>query len=866
MTEHKLQYLGPIERALPAPASALAKKIPWGIVVFVGIPTLLAAIYFLLIASPRYVSEARFIVRSASGGGAPSSFGIALQGVGLSAGQTDAFAVHEYITSTDAVRDLSRRFNLEQVFGKPGVDFWSRYPRIGESRSAEGMQDALHRFVTVGYDSTTGISTLRVEAFTAREAQALSTVLLDGGESLVNRLNERATTDAVANARAAQAQARAKVDGLQNEITQFRTREAFIDPGRTATESSQMIGSLMGDLAQLRAERNQIAASAPSSPQLPALDGRIAAYQREIDAARNQIAGSQDSLAPKVGVYEDLNLRRGLAAEELTQATASLILAEQEAKRQQLYLERIIPPSRPEEPQLMEAASSRVGLRVDSLGITYRTRKNPIFEGLTFDLAESGRLAILGRNGQGKSTLIRLLGGIQPATEGRIDWLMKPSWPIGFGGGFQGSLSGLDNIKFLSRIYDRDYKDTLARVDAFAELGRSLRLPVKHYSSGMRARLAFGLSLAIEFDCYLIDEIIAVGDARFARKCHEELFEARAHRAFILASHNVPTLLEYCDRALLIEMATSRMSMTLEPKSGWMRRAILITPSAAYADWLTVISSALASAGYDLVVTHDHSHEPLSGDDSRVFLTTNKAFLSPALDSKVTVIATDPRSAAFQTGLLTGARGRDAVIDASKLLIEALEYSALNTITGGAESISGKRVQLFNEIECVAPLQERYSPGSPVLAASAEAFEPFEMGLPDQCSISWSHELFLYDPRREKERSRIQALEMTGGPRSLVHGPDMVLPKGEWSISAQFTVDDEAARYGLRFEWGQGESADCFDAIPRRAGRYQIDMQAVVDSGAPVELRVKLTEGSMGGQFEFIGAVLNWLDRPARSA
>jgi capsular polysaccharide transport system ATP-binding protein len=136
---------------------------------------------------------------------------------------------------------------------------------------------------------------------------------------------------------------------------------------------------------------------------------------------------------------------------------------------------------------------------------------------------------------------------------------MSSSWPIGFGGGFQGSLSGLDNIKFISRIYNRPYAETLERVDDFAELGSSLKLPVKHYSSGMRARLAFGLSLAIEFDCYLIDELVAVGDARFQQKCQEELFERRASRSFMMASHDTHLIARHCDRALIIESGKAKI-------------------------------------------------------------------------------------------------------------------------------------------------------------------------------------------------------------------------------------------------------------------------------------------------------------------
>lgn len=199
------------------------------------------------------------------------------------------------------------------------------------------------------------------------------------------------------------------------------------------------------------------------------------------------------------------------------------------------------------------------GLRVRNLTKTYHGASKPLFSGLSFDVERDGRLAILGRNGQGKSTLIKMLGGILPPTGGAIDWLMKSSWPIGFGGGFQGSLSGLDNIRFLSRLYDRDYDSVLERVDNFAELGQSLRLPVKHYSSGMRARLAFGLSLAIEFDCYLIDELVAVGDARFQRKCEEELFQHRADRSYLMASHDMNLIAQHCSRALIIESGKAKM-------------------------------------------------------------------------------------------------------------------------------------------------------------------------------------------------------------------------------------------------------------------------------------------------------------------
>jgi capsular polysaccharide transport system ATP-binding protein len=176
-----------------------------------------------------------------------------------------------------------------------------------------------------------------------------------------------------------------------------------------------------------------------------------------------------------------------------------------------------------------------------------------LFRDLSFDLPRDGRLALLGRNGQGKSTLIKILGGVVWPTAGKVSWSMSCSWPLGFGGAFQGGMTGLDNIRFLARIYRRPVEPLIEQVDNFAQLGKALFMPVKYYSSGMRARLGFGLSLAIEFDCYLIDEVIAVGDALFRQKCEEELFGIRADRAFIIASHDLEFLRRTCQRAIVIE-------------------------------------------------------------------------------------------------------------------------------------------------------------------------------------------------------------------------------------------------------------------------------------------------------------------------
>ncbi|MGY2734352.1 ABC transporter ATP-binding protein [Sphingomonas sp. UYP23] len=178
--------------------------------------------------------------------------------------------------------------------------------------------------------------------------------------------------------------------------------------------------------------------------------------------------------------------------------------------------------------------------------------KKHVLQNVNLSVGRGERIALMGRNGAGKSTLIKLIGGVEMPSSGHISRKMSVSWPLGFAGGFQGSLTGFDNARFIARIYNRDYREIKDFVESFTELGRQLKMPVKTYSSGMRARLAFALSLAIEFDCYLIDEIILVGDQNFQRKCHYELFERRSDRSMILASHSMDVVRQYCNRAVLI--------------------------------------------------------------------------------------------------------------------------------------------------------------------------------------------------------------------------------------------------------------------------------------------------------------------------
>ena len=192
---------------------------------------------------------------------------------------------------------------------------------------------------------------------------------------------------------------------------------------------------------------------------------------------------------------------------------------------------------------------------IDNIVKEYETTigKRRILDGISFTVAPGKKIAVLGRNGAGKSTLVKIIGGVELPTSGHILRGMSMSWPLALAGGFEPSMSGFDNIRFIARIYNKSIEDAVAFVDDFAELGRQLYLPVRNYSSGMRARLAFALTLAVDFDCFLIDEVIAVGDARFHAKCHEALFVERRHCAMILVSHDMVILKEYCSQALVLK-------------------------------------------------------------------------------------------------------------------------------------------------------------------------------------------------------------------------------------------------------------------------------------------------------------------------
>jgi capsular polysaccharide transport system ATP-binding protein len=178
-----------------------------------------------------------------------------------------------------------------------------------------------------------------------------------------------------------------------------------------------------------------------------------------------------------------------------------------------------------------------------------------VFRDLSLKIPAGKNIGLIGRNGAGKSTLVRLLGGADVPDSGTIATDQSISWPVGLSGGFQGSMTGRENIKFVARVYGavgEAMREKVRYVEDFAEIGTWIDEPVKTYSSGMRSRLAFGLSMAFDFDYYLIDEVMSVGDAHFKRKC-SEVFEERLQKSkVVLVSHNMNEIQKLCDVVLLV--------------------------------------------------------------------------------------------------------------------------------------------------------------------------------------------------------------------------------------------------------------------------------------------------------------------------
>ncbi|CAM4092296.1 ABC transporter ATP-binding protein [Bordetella tumulicola] len=195
---------------------------------------------------------------------------------------------------------------------------------------------------------------------------------------------------------------------------------------------------------------------------------------------------------------------------------------------------------------------------LDNITKSYLTTsgRRYIFRNLSMVVPPDKNIGLIGKNGAGKSTLMRLLSGVDTPDSGVIRTDKSISWPVGQSGGFQGSLSARDNVKFVCRVYGFVGEEMTRRVryvQEFAEIGSWFDEPVRTYSSGMRSRIAFGLSMAFDFDYYLIDEVMAAGDNTFRRKCEEVFREKLGKSKIFLTTHNMKEVERLCDTVLLVD-------------------------------------------------------------------------------------------------------------------------------------------------------------------------------------------------------------------------------------------------------------------------------------------------------------------------
>ena len=187
-----------------------------------------------------------------------------------------------------------------------------------------------------------------------------------------------------------------------------------------------------------------------------------------------------------------------------------------------------------------------------------------VLNDLSHTFREGVNMGILGLNGAGKSTLMRVICGAESPDKGRVKRTSRVSWPIGFSGGFHGSLTGRENMRFTCRIYGADIKQVTDFVEDFSELGPYMDMPIRTYSSGMKAKLAFGLSMAIGFDFYLIDEGYAVGDASFRAKSEKVFQERKAHATLLVVAHSTSVIRKNCDNAAILKDGRLLLFETLD--------------------------------------------------------------------------------------------------------------------------------------------------------------------------------------------------------------------------------------------------------------------------------------------------------------
>lgn len=334
-------------------------------------PTLLAIIYFGLIASDVYLSESRFVVRSPE---RPVATGLdmLLKGAGFSRSQDDTYNVHDFMLSRDALRKMETQLSLTKTFSSSEIDIFNRFDSLGIDNSFEALFRYYRDLVTVNLDTASSISALQVRAFTAEDAYRMNEMLLQMGEHLINQLNERGRQDMIRFAVAEVANAEQKAKTAALALSNYRNQKAVFDPERQSALQLQQISKLQDELIATKTQLAQVSTFTPENPQISSLRKRAETIQSEIDTQMSKVAGGGASLTHKSAEFERLSLERVFADKQLAAALTSLEQARNDAQRKQLYLERIVQPNKPDiaiEPRRIRAVFATFVFGLISWGI-----------------------------------------------------------------------------------------------------------------------------------------------------------------------------------------------------------------------------------------------------------------------------------------------------------------------------------------------------------------------------------------------------------------------------------------------------------------------------------------------------------------
>lgn len=346
----------PVEADAPSPPRSIMpqwlKKRRWFLLV-VALPTLLAAVYYGLIASDIYVSESRFVIKSPDQKRSQmSTLANLVQTTGLSGGQEQTNEVLTYVRSRDALKALEDKANVRDRFADGHVDFLSRFPRPFSDGGFESLFEYYGDMVDARIDSETGTAIIKVRAFNPQDAHIINLRLLDLSEDLVNRLNSRAQDKAIVEAQKEVDQATDRVKASRIALAQYRNSQALIDPSKQAVGVLEIANNMVRERAALQAQLDLMQRLTPNNPSILTLRNRVNAISTQIASQDGRVVGTGNGIASKLGGYENLLVEQEFATENLNAANAALVQSRAQSQRQQFYLERVVDPNVPDTPLL----------------------------------------------------------------------------------------------------------------------------------------------------------------------------------------------------------------------------------------------------------------------------------------------------------------------------------------------------------------------------------------------------------------------------------------------------------------------------------------------------------------------------------